>query len=512
MPSGALICQHVTFHYPSMGEPVFEDLSVRLSTGWTGVIGPNGSGKTTLLRLIAGQLPPTRGSIHSPADVLYCPQRTDDPPEGFPRFLAAGDAPGHRLRGQLHVDEDWSERWPTLSHGERKRAQIATALWQAPDVLAIDEPTNHIDLVARRVLRDALQTYGGIGLLVSHDRDLLDGLCGQCLFIDPPDIVLRPGGYTSGRAAAAREQQHARRERTQARQQVRQLRQESARRREQASRSHQLRSRGKINRKDHDAMQKIGFARLTGKDGQAGRVSKQLDGRVKQAQQRLDQTWVKKDRRLQLTLRGERARRDALLRLPAGTLEMGPDRRLRHDELIIRPDDRIALIGPNGSGKSTLVQHMVDHLDIPAERIVWVSQELPAAAAQQALGDVLALDDAQLGHVMSVVGSLGSDPQRVIETDLPSPGEARKLMLALGLSRRPWLIVMDEPTNHLDLPSIECLENALADCAAALLLISHDLRFLKRLATTCWETQPAAPDGNGQTHLIANSNRLGASS
>jgi ATPase subunit of ABC transporter with duplicated ATPase domains len=88
---------------------------------------------------------------------------------------------------------------------------------------------------------------------------------------------------------------------------------------------------------------------------------------------------------------------------------------------------------------------------------------------------------------MSVISCLGSRPQRLLETDDPSPGELRKILLAEGLSRVPNLIVMDEPTNHLDLPSIRCMEDALAEVRCALLLVSHDMRFLERLATNRWE-------------------------
>ena len=82
---------------------------------------------------------------------------------------------------------------------------------------------------------------------------------------------------------------------------------------------------------------------------------------------------------------------------------------------------------------------------------------------------------------MTAVSRLGSRPQRLLETDLPSPGEVRKVLIALGVPREPWLIMMDEPTNHLDLVSIQCLEAALDDCPAGLILVSHDRHLLDRL-------------------------------
>ena len=81
-------------------------------------------------------------------------------------------------------------------------------------MLAIDEPTNHVDAKARNLLKKSLHTFSGIGLIVSHDRDLLDALCGHCLFLDPPSITVRPGGYTQGKQLALAEAEATKRQYT----------------------------------------------------------------------------------------------------------------------------------------------------------------------------------------------------------------------------------------------------------------------------------------------------------
>jgi macrolide transport system ATP-binding/permease protein len=188
----------VEFAHPGMTMPLFTDLTVQFPFGWTGIVGPNGAGKTTLLKVATGEFAAQSGSVQRQGLSLYVAQRTDDPPEFLEDFMWAPDATV--LKARLHIGEDWPERWSSLSHGERKRAQIAVALWREPAVLALDEPSNHIDSDARRLLLLALKEFNGIGLLVSHDRALLDELCTQCLLIDPPDAVLRPGGVTEALA------------------------------------------------------------------------------------------------------------------------------------------------------------------------------------------------------------------------------------------------------------------------------------------------------------------------
>jgi len=493
----------VAFYYESAGSPVFDGLSVEFPVGWTGVIGPNGSGKTTLLRLACGELQPTAGTIRPAGQVIYCPQRTDDPPADLDGFLATTDPGGCELRGRLGIQGDWPARWETLSHGERKRSQIAVALWRRPRLLAVDEPTNHIDLAARKLLGEALRSFGGVGMLVSHDRALLDGLCSHCLSVVPPGAVMRPGGYTKAMDLARAEEDRVREARTQARRELDGLRREASERRREAARSHRLRSKRGFAIKDHDAREKKNRARITGKDTRAGRQLRQMDGRLDQARTRLDQIHVKKQQRLGIDMRGARSRRDFLLRLPAGAIELGGQRKLVFPDLSIAPPDRIALVGPNGGGKCTLVRHVVAALDLPEDKVVYLAQEIPLSKAEQVMAAVRRLPKGRLGDVMSIINCLGSQPQRLLETAQPSPGELRKIMLALGMACLPYLIIMDEPTNHLDLPSIECLESALADCPSALLLVSHDERFLQNLTPKRWEISSAVTGPDMQLLVVA---------
>jgi ATPase subunit of ABC transporter with duplicated ATPase domains len=88
--------------------------------------------------------------------------------------------------------------------------------------------------------------------------------------------------------------------------------------------------------------------------------------------------------------------------------------------------------------------------------------------------------------MMIIISRLGSDPHRILETEIPSPGEVRKLMLAEGILKNPGIIIMDEPTNHMDLPSIECVEQALIETDCTQLLVSHDRIFLKNTVSGYW--------------------------
>jgi ATPase subunit of ABC transporter with duplicated ATPase domains len=153
----------------------------------------------------------------------------------------------------------------------------------------------------------------------------------------------------------------------------------------------------------------------------------------------------------------------------------------------MKPTDRIGIKGPNGGGKSTLVNTIFRGLDLPPERVIYLAQEISAEQSQSIIARTRKLPRKKLGRLMTIISRLGSNPERLLETEMLSPGELRKLMLAIGITYDPYLIIMDEPTNHLDLPSIECLEEALSGCTCGLLLVSHDYRFLDSLCKMYWE-------------------------
>lgn len=489
MATASIIFRNVSFAYETMSDWLFRGLHLHFPAGWTGIVGANGAGKTTVVRLAIGELIPQAGVVETLPGSEYCQQRTDDMPRGLVELLESTDAGACRIRGQLGIHSDWPYRWSTLSHGERKRSQIAVALWRDPAVLAVDEPTNHLDENARRMLQQALEEFRGIGLLISHDRELLDGLCRQCVFIDPPGAMVRSGNYSQATAQVKIEKQSVKRKRGNLKKEFARVKLTTDRRRDKAASADRKRSKRGLDLHDRDGREKIDMARISGKDAVAGKLLRQIEGRLRQTEERLQETRVAKEYRLGIWMDGESSKRNTLFSLSNGEIPLGKDHRLIHPDLAMKPSDRIAVTGPNGAGKSTLIGRIVADLTIPPQRLVYVPQEIDRQTSLAIMEKLRALNHEEMGRLLTVVSRLGSRPERLLESREPSPGEARKMMLAYGIVKTPHLIIMDEPTNHLDLPSIECLESALSDCPCGLLLVSHDFRFLRTLATVRWDIQ-----------------------
>ncbi len=488
MPSSSPVSiVNLSFQYASAVEPLFDQLSTHFNPGFTGIVGANGTGKTTLLQLVTGALLADEGHIVMPESSVYCSQRTDDPPSVLEDFLFDDDPATYSVQSRLKLDASFLYRWDSLSHGERKRAQIACALWQKPELLALDEPTNHIDQDARATLLTELKQFNGIGLLVSHDRELLDALCSQCLWLGETQPKLYEGGYSKALAQRELDRISVFRSRQQVKKETNRLHREVIQRRDKAAISDKLRSKRGIAAKDHDAKSKKDLARVSGKDGQAGKLMNQMSGRLAHAEEKLSSAAVEKQYETGIWLPGSCSSNSHLLHMAAGKLMLSEHHQLQHPTLEIHATDHIAITGLNGTGKSTLIQRLLDKLTLPAERIVYLPQEITAEDSKEILHDIKSLDHEQLGQVMTIVSRLGSRPHRLLDSATPSPGELRKLLLAKGMTQSPYLIVMDEPTNHLDLPSIVALEAALAECPCALLLVSHDQTLLNRLCDTHWQ-------------------------
>lgn len=477
----------VSYTYPSAVEPILKDVSITFPQGWSGLLGDNGCGKTTLAKIVCGMIEPDVGTITRGPFALMCAQETATPPDGLSDFALDYGREARELRRIFRIEDDMAWRYDELSCGEQKKLQVAVTLWQRPDVLVLDEPTNHIDHEAREQLTCALRRFNGIGILVSHDRELLDALAERCVSFEAGGLTVRPGGYTAAHGQAELERATMVRERKAAKDSLARLAAEKDARAHEAARAKARMSKRHLDPKDRSAKAMIDLARYTGQDGARGKLSAQMDARLASARKRVENARVEKRYDGDLWLDARPSPRKTLARIESAEIPCG-EGVLALPRLFVGNTDHIAIKGPNGAGKTTLLEHVRALLD-PEIPLLDIPQELDAAQRAAVLARADALSDAERGAVLSIVAQLNSRPDRILEGGSTSPGEMRKLMLAIGMLDRPELIIMDEPTNHLDLHSTEALERALAAYPGALLLVSHDHAFLEACTDRIWEVR-----------------------
>ena len=428
--------------------------------------------------------------------VAYCEQDATIPPDRLEDFACSWEQAAVRLRVDLGVDDDWLWRYDTLSSGQQKRLQVAVALWENPDVLVMDEPTNHVDVLTRRAILRALAGYRGVGLLISHDRELLDALAGQCLCFEGARVVMRPGGYTQAGEQAACDTKTAQRQRRDAKREAARIQAEAARRRNEASKSDAKRSARHLDAKDHDGKGRIKLAVYTGKDGVAGKLSSRMDARLEKVRQTLEEAHVDKQYAGDIWMDAGASPRKVLVRMEAGDLVQG-EHCLRIPDLAVGNAEHIGIAGVNGSGKTTLLTALMRRAPDDLSTL-FIPQEIGSELAARIMASLHEASPGERGRVLSIVAQLNSDPDRILDGDELSPGELRKLMLAQGILCHPVLIAMDEPTNHLDVGSIEALERVLVAYPGALVLVSHDERLLEKTTDFRW----CLESGDGSAYVL----------
>ncbi len=478
---------------------LFSEVTFHLVDGWAGLVGPNGAGKTTLLELVRGRLEPVGGHVHlEPADarVGWCPQRIEGGREAVERFATCWTGDALRWMSLMELEPEDFYRWGELSPGIRKRWQISATLFDAPHIALLDEPTNHLDKQAKAVLARALEQYEGVGLIVSHDRGFLDRICESVLWLDAGRLDVYDGGYSEARAVRD-EEMRRRRARLEALQRERRklsgqldAQQERARR-AQASIPTSSRSSGK---RDSDA-------RSMARKGRAARAAASLSEatgatgtRLERVADELDELSSAAERGTRLQVDASQSRKSVVVRCVSGPVDYGGAPVFDELDVTLRRGQRVWLDAPNASGKTTFIAQLLAayHADgagvdgADDADLLYLPQHLDHRQAALLLEQVRRLSDEDLGEVMQRVAALGVDPEALLRTDAPSPGEARKLMLARGLGRSCVLAVLDEPTNHLDIPSIERLEEALAAYEGALLLVTHDEVFARQVTDERW--------------------------
>jgi len=480
----------VSFSYRD-SVPILTGASLQFGCGWTGVVGPNGAGKSTLLALLAAELTPERGHVKlDPVglQVQLCRQTAELLTPEIESFALAADGVSRRIQGELRLDPGDLPRWSTLSPGERKRWQVGAALGAQPAVLMLDEPTDHLDAEARALLLAGLRSFTGIGIIVSHDRALLSELTSYTVRFHEGGARMWRGEYGLARESWEAEE-HERLETYQRtkEEQRKVLRRLADKRRINSAAEPRASLKQRMKGiHDHDSRDKMakGKAQMA-----SARISRDVGVLRRKSERIADELGGYRFRKLpgrSLFVDYVAAPMSRLLSLDVAELRAGDKPILEEAHVAVMRDSRVHVSGPNGIGKSTLLNALLANARVPAERLVYLPQELHLDETIALLDSIRELGGDERDRVLTLVAALGIDPGRLLESARPSPGEARKLKMAYGLGRRVWGMVLDEPTNHLDMPAIERLEAALIDYPGALVMVTHDEVLARRCTTTQW--------------------------
>jgi ATP-binding cassette subfamily F protein 3 len=479
------------------GRTILDHASAMLPPGSrVGLVGRNGAGKSTLVRVIAGMLDPDEGKAEMPrnsrlgyiaqeapggdatpfetvlaadterdalmAESEHCtdPDRLGDLHERL-NAIDAHSAPARaaRILVGLGFDEDMQHRsLESFSGGWRMRVALASLLFSAPDLLLLDEPSNHLDLEAVLWLEDFLKSYQATIVIVSHERDFLNNVVDHILHLDRGKLLLYPGGYD------AFERQRAERQAQQA-----------------AAREKQQAEREKL--QDYIA-----------KNSARASTAKQAQSRAKALKRMQPIAEMLDDPSLSFGFPNPEELRPPLVTLDMASVGYGDKPILSRLNLRLDPDDRVALLGRNGNGKTTLARLLAAQLT-PMQGDITSSGKMRVGYFTQYQVEELDGTDTPIEHmarlmkgaspsaVRAQLGRFGfSGDKAMTKVGKLSGGERARLALALITRDAPHMLILDEPTNHLDVDSREALIYALNAYTGAVVIVSHDRHMLEMTA------------------------------
>ena len=461
-----------------------------------GIVGRNGAGKSTLMKALVGQIEPDAGSLDMPrrSRIGYIAQETPAGPltpfeavlaadtertrlleesetctdpdrlgDVYERLLAtdayAAPSRAARILVGLGFDEEMQGLpLDSFSGGWRMRVALAALLFSAPDVLLLDEPSNHLDLEATLWLESFLKSYPGTLIIISHERDLLNTVVDTILHLQGGKLTLYPGGYDDFEKQRAERAVHLA-----------------------AAKASQDAQRARL--QDYVA-----------RNSARASTAKQAQSRAKMLARMQPITALIDDPSLSFDFPNPAELRPPIVTLDQASVGYGEQPVLRKLNLRIDTDERIALLGRNGNGKTTLARLLAGQL-APMEGSMHASGKLKVGYFTQYQVEELASDGTPLDHmaramegktpaaVRAQLGRFGFSGHRAtMNVAKLSGGERARLALALITRDAPHLLILDEPTNHLDVDAREALVQALNDYTGAVILISHDRHMVELTA------------------------------
>ncbi|MFT9100118.1 MAG: ABC-F family ATP-binding cassette domain-containing protein, partial [Zymomonas mobilis subsp. pomaceae] len=480
------------------GRLILDQATASLPPGsHVGLIGRNGAGKSTLMKVVAGLLESDGGTLSMPRETRIgyiaqeAPEGTATPYETVlaadkerATLMAASEteadleklaeiherlnaidaytapARASRILAGLGFDETMqAQPLSSFSGGWRMRVALGALLFSAPDLLLLDEPSNHLDLEAVLWLENFLRSYRGTLLLISHERDFLNKVADHILHLQQGKLTLYPGGYD------AFERQRAER--------LSQV---------EAARNRQLAEREKLQSFVNRWRTKAHSAR-------------QAQSRMKALEKMEPIAAAVEDPSLSFSFPSPDANlKPPLITLDQASVGYGEKPILSHLNLRIDPDDRLAFIGRNGNGKTTLAKLLVGQLST-LEGAMTTSSKIKVGYFTQYQVEELDVEDSPLDHmtrlmpgsptaaVRAQLGRFGFSGEKATQkVGSMSGGERARLALALITRDAPHLLILDEPTNHLDVDVRQALIEALAEYRGAVIIVSHDRHMLELTA------------------------------